>query len=216
MKQNKILILLVHGFFKNAKDMEAMATYLENLGYDTYSFNLPTTFKSMECIYKVFNTAFQQIDKSIYTKIHFVGHSMGGLIIQYYLSKHRIAHLGRCVFIGTPSQGTRLADIGLKIPFIAQILKPIMVLHSNATPIPLPKNQPAPDIGIIAGTNHRLITGMFLEKPNDGRVEVEATKLPELLRKDFVSLNYVHTRIHKEKITAELVHCFLCFGKFKR
>ena len=95
------------------------------------------------------------------------------------------------------------------------ILKPIKALHSNAVPIDLPRNKPTPDIGIIAGTNHRLITGIFLKKPNDGRVEVVANKLEPSLMKDFISLDYLHTKIHKEKITAELVDHFLKFGKFE-
>lgn len=96
-----------------------------------------------------------------------------------------------------------------------QTLKPIKALHSEATAIDLPQNDPIPDIGIIAGSNHRLLTGCFLKKPNDGRVEVEATKLDAPLMKDFVVLNYVHTKIHKKKATAQLVYHFLEFGQFQ-
>jgi pimeloyl-ACP methyl ester carboxylesterase len=215
MKENKILVLLVHGFFRNDKDMEVLKTYLGDYGQDVYSVNLPTTFQPLEKIYTSFKKQLLDIDTNIYTKIHFVGHSMGGLIIRYYLSKHKVPKLGRCVFIGTPNKGTRLADIGLKIPLLAQVLKPIRALHSKALAIDLPQNNPTPDIGIIAGTNHRLITGCFLKKPNDGRVEVAANKLDVSLMKDFIALDYVHTKIHKEKITAELVYQFLEYGKFK-
>lgn len=215
MKQNKIFVLLVHGFFRNDKDMEMLKTNLSDLGYHTKSVNLPTTFSSFETIYESFKKQLLQIDLTSYTCIHLVGHSMGGLIIRHYLSKHTVPKLGTCVFIGTPNKGTRLADIGLKIPLMAQILKPIKVLHSKAPAIDLPKNKPAPNIGIIAGTNHRLITGCFLKKPNDGRVEVEATQLDPSIMTDFIQLDYVHTQIHKEIITAKLVHHFLQFGKFE-
>lgn len=215
MKQNKILVLLVHGFFRNYKDMEVLKTYLGDFGYKLINLNLPTTFANLETIYECFKEQLSDIDTTNYTTLHLVGHSMGGLIIRYYLSKHKLAKLGRCVFIGTPNKGTRLADIGIKVPLMAQILKPIRALHSNALPIDLPQNDPIPDIGIIAGTNHRLITGCFLKKPNDGRVEVAATKLEASLMKDFIALDYVHTKIHKEKITAELVYHFLEFGKFE-
>lgn len=195
--------------------MEILKTYLSDLGYTTGTVDLPTTFSNFEAIYESFKKQLLQIDMASYTCIHLVGHSMGGLIIRYYLSKHSLPKLGRCVLIGTPNKGTRLADIGLRIPLMAQILKPIKVLHSKTPAIDLPKNKPAPDIGIIAGTNHRLITGCFLKKPNDGRVEVEATKLPSSIGTDFIQLDYVHTQIHKEIITAKLVHHFLQFGKFE-
>lgn len=215
MKENKILVVLVHGFFRNYKDMEVLKLYLNDFGYEGYRVNLPTTFNNFETIYESFKKQLLDLDTTNYTKIHLVGHSMGGLIIRYYLSKHKMPKLGRCVFIGTPNKGTRLADIGLKTPLLASILKPIKALHSKALAIDLPQNEPIPDIGIIAGSNHRLITGCFLEKPNDGRVEVAATKLETPLMKDFMELNYVHTKIHKEKVTAELVCHFLEFGKFK-
>ena len=125
MTENKILVLLVHGFFKNYKDMEVLKTYLSDFGLDAYAVNLPTTFQSLETIYTSFKKQLLGIDTNSYTKIHFVGHSMGGLIIRYYLSKHKVPKLGRCVFIGTPNKGTRLADIGLKVPLAANVLKPI-------------------------------------------------------------------------------------------
>jgi pimeloyl-ACP methyl ester carboxylesterase len=214
MKQNKILVLLVHGFFRNHKDMEVHKAYLMDLDYAVHVVNLPTTFKDLKTIYTRFKEQLLDIETSNYSSIHLVGHSMGGLIIRYYLSQHKVPKLGRCVFIGTPNKGTRLADIGLKVPLMAQILKPIRALHTKALAIELPQNEPIPEIGILAGTNHRLITGCFLKKPNDGRVEAEATKLEGSLMTDFLALDYVHTKIHKEKITAELVDHFLKFGKF--
>jgi pimeloyl-ACP methyl ester carboxylesterase len=215
MKENNILVLLVHGFFRNYKDMAVLKANLTDLGYQVSTVNLPTTFGSLETIYESFKEQLLHLNTTNYAKIHLVGHSMGGLIIRFYLSKHRISNLGSCVFIGTPNKGTRLADIGLKVPLVAHLLKPIKALHSKALPIGLPLTEPIPNIGIIAGTDHRLITGCFLKKPNDGRVEVAANKLEPPLMKDFISLDYLHTRIHKEKITAELVDCFLKFGTFK-
>jgi pimeloyl-ACP methyl ester carboxylesterase len=195
--------------------MEVLKAYLNDFGYKGYTVNLPTMFSSFETIYESFKKQLLNIDTTNYASIHLVGHSMGGLIIRYYLSKHKVPKLGRCVFIGTPNQGTRLADIGMEVPLAARVLKPIRALHSNTLAIDLPQNEPIPDIGIIAGTNHRLITGGFLKKPNDGRVEVAATKLEAPLMKDFIALNYLHTKIHKEKVTAELIYHFLEFGKFK-
>lgn len=214
MNHNNSLILLVHGFFKNYKDMEPLQEHLSQWGYHTHLVNLPTTFERLETIYEVFKIELSKINTASYSNIHMVGHSMGGLIIRYYLSKQVVPNLGRCVFIGTPNKGTRLADIGLKIPLLPRLLKPIIALHSKSVAIDLPLNIPIPNIGIIAGTNHRLITGSFLKQPNDGRVEVDATKLEPSIMTDFITLNYVHTQIHKESITARLVHNFIQNGRF--
>ena len=194
--------------------MKALSNKLKFLGYKTHAVNLPTIFKSLEDCYLAFK---EQLDVLCIEKqdtCHFVGHSMGGLIIRYYLSKHKVPNIGKCVFIGTPNKGSRLADIAYKIPLAARLLKPIYALKSDATPIAEPLNCPLPEVGIIAGNNHRMITGPFLKKTNDGRVEVASSKLPEHLMNDFVELPFIHTKIHKELICAKLLSEFLETGKF--
>ena len=214
MNQSTIIIL-VHGFFKNDNDMLPMAKHLTKLNYHTHAVNLPTTFGAIEDCYQALLEQLEALTLETYATVHLVGHSMGGLIIRYYLARHEVANLGRCVFIGTPNKGSGLADIGKKVPGAASILKPVEALHSAANEIPLPLNRPLPEIGVLAGDNHRLATGFLLKRPNDGRVEVEATKLDAILMKDFKVLPFVHTKIHDEWITAELVVHFLETGKFE-
>lgn len=43
-------------------------------------------------------------------RVHFVGHSLGGLLIRAYLQNKRMEKLGRFVLIGTPNRGSELVD----------------------------------------------------------------------------------------------------------
>jgi pimeloyl-ACP methyl ester carboxylesterase len=215
MIEKKEIIILLHGFSKSYRDMLPLSKNLKKLGCQTHSVNLPTTFKSMEGCYLALKEQLNVLKFADYDTVHLVGHSMGGLIIRYYLSKEIVSNLGRCVLIGTPNKGSRLADIADKVPFASKIIKPIAVLKSEADTIAPPLNQPSPEFGIIAGSDHRLVvTGAILEKPNDGRVEVQSTKMDKRLMKDFVILNFVHTKIQHEEVTAKLVDCFLENGWF--
>jgi pimeloyl-ACP methyl ester carboxylesterase len=208
------MIILVHGFFRKSRDMKTLSNMLKDMGYKTHAVNLPTIFKSLEDCYLAFKEQLDALNIDKQDTCHFVGHSMGGLIIRYYLSKHKVPNIGKCVFIGTPNQGSRLADIADNIPLAARILKPIPALRSDAVPIAEPLNIPPPEVGIIAGNNHRMITGPFLNKPNDGRVEVASSKLPAHLMKDFIVLPFIHTKIHQQLICAKLLSEFLETGKF--
>ncbi len=208
------MIILVHGFFKSSRDMKTLSNMLKERGYETHAVNLPTIFKSLEDCYLALKEQLDALNMEKQDSCHFVGHSMGGLIIRYYLSKHQVPNLGKCVFIGTPNQGSGLADIAYKIPLAARMLKPIYALKSDAAPIAEPLNIPPPEVGIIAGNNHRMITGPFLNKPNDGRVEVASSKLPAHLMKAFVVLPFIHTKIHQQGTCAKLIAEFLETGTF--
>ncbi len=203
------MVILVHGYFYSKSDMFPLRSNLSRMGYKTLTPNLPTKFGSLEECYFSFEQQFRAIEM---TKIHFVGHSMGGLIIRYFLSKHIVPNIGKCVLIGTPNQGSVLADILSR--FVHKISKPLNCLKTSAKEIPPPLNKPCPEFGVIAGTHNKLLAGkLFLSKNSDGRVETESTKFD--LMTDFIELPYDHKAIHHQKETAQLVSCFLQSGKFK-
>ncbi len=206
------LTILVHGYFKGGRDMAPLARLLENLGRRIAVADLPATFGSLDRCRAGLERFLDSAAKDAET-IHLVGHSFGGLVIRAYLAANKAERVGRCVFIGTPNRGARLADIGLRFfPFAYRVLKPLDSLVTYAPPIPQPRRNPPPETGIIAGNRNRLISGMFLSRASDGRVEVEETRLDGMT--DFVMLPYIHTRIHKRPETAVLVDRFLSTGRF--
>lgn len=102
-------VILVHGFFRTDRDMRYLEKGLEQNGYRTLSPELPTTFGTIEaCTLRLEAVMEEMAHKG--GKIHFVGHSMGGLIIRHYLARNRVAQLGRVVLIATPNQGSPLAS----------------------------------------------------------------------------------------------------------
>ncbi|MDM8526068.1 alpha/beta fold hydrolase, partial [Desulfococcaceae bacterium HSG8] len=104
------LVVLVHGYCKNSDDMAFLNNGLKNRNYDTFSATLPTTFGTIEdCT----NSLRIQIEDLLcrYEQVHFIGHSMGGLIIQRYLSTTVLNNIGKCIFVATPNKGSKLATI---------------------------------------------------------------------------------------------------------
>ncbi len=205
-------IILVHGFLRSERDMFPLKSFLCTNKINALTVNLPTTFESIEKCTKILTKQFNQLDL-LEGKIHFVGHSMGGLILLNFLSKVKLSNAGRCVLIGSPVNGSDLADFAFKLsPILTRVFKGLFSLRTkNISKIP-GRDINNVEFGVIAGDKNRFISRIFLEKENDGRVSVSSTKLKGM--KDFAILPYKHTKIHHEIITANLVMNFLHSGFF--
>lgn len=213
-KREHEIVILVHGFNSDERDMFPIKERLDRLGYRAVTVNIPLRFSSLdECISSFENQLPQLVPDFNYEKIHFIGHSMGGLVIRSFLAKNEVAKLGRCVLIATPNQGTKLADISDKLlKPLGQVYKPLQSLRTCSINIGTPINTPKPEIGVIAGKAHKHFLGVFLSGENDGRVEVESAKCKDMT--DFVIRPYGHKEIHHQADIAELADIFLQTGKF--
>lgn len=207
------LVILVHGFNNDESDMFPLKRHLEGLGYEAVTINLPLRFSALEECISLFENQFQQIDYECFERIHFVGYSMGGLIVRSFLANNTVSKLGRCVLIATPNKGTKLADLCDKLlKPVVQIYQPLKSLKTSSINIGKPMNTPQPDIGVIAGNTSKHFWGVFLDGENDGRVEVESVKYDEMI--DFIIRPYGHKEIHHQPEIGDLVDLFLRTGKF--
>jgi alpha-beta hydrolase superfamily lysophospholipase len=212
MAAQKEIIVLVHGFFRTRRDMAFLARYFQKNGYATFRPTLPAIFSSLDQCTAQFEKKLQQLPRDC-DRIHFVGHSMGGLIIRQFLGRNMVANLGRCVLIGTPNNGTDLAVIAEKyFRFSLKIFKPIQSFLPEKLIIALPRNNPPPEIGVIAGKSNNILLGRFFKKESDGRVPVESVRFDGL--KEFVTVPYNHLQIHHREKVAALVMKFIRTGCF--
>ncbi|MCB2181970.1 MAG: alpha/beta hydrolase [Desulfobulbaceae bacterium] len=204
--------MLVHGFFRTCRDMSFLSSFFRQQGYETLSPSLPSTFGSLEKCTSIFEDSMKNMPAS-YEKIHFIGHSMGGLVIRLFFSRNKIEKPGRCILIATPNNGTDLAGIVAdNCKFCLAILKPLQSFIPEKLQIPPPLNSPAPEIGVIAGNRQNLITGKYIKGKNDGRVPLESTRLPGM--KDFITVPYNHVQIHHTQDVAHLSQKFIESGNF--
>ncbi len=197
--------------------MDTLETYLRAAGYHTESPTLPTTFGTLEECTAQFEQAFTELAGE-YTRIHLVGHSLGGLVIRSFLAQNRAPTLGRCVLIATPNGGTGLAGFAKKyFPFSLALYRSLEDIQPGGPDIPEPLQTPPPEIGAIAGNDSNLLLGRFIEGDNDGRVPVESVPFDGM--SDFTVVPYGHHNIHHTAEVAMLVGAFLrtgSFGVYKR
>ena len=146
-------------------------------------------------------------------RIHFVGHSLGGLVIRGYLAETPPEQLGRVVLLAPPNQGSLFVDWLEEIPVATEVLGPVgSSLGTDSTDIPA--NLPPPDyeMGIIAGSRAiQPIGHLAIPGPDDGIVSVEQTRVEGV---PVIVLPRSHAFIMSSRYTAEAVIEFLRTGEF--
>ena len=147
--------------------------------------------------------------------VHFVTHSLGGILVRAYLERHLIPHLGRVVMLGPPNQGSEVVDVLGGTPIYRWFGGKAGVQLGTELPASVPKQLGPADfeLGIIAGNRTvNWLLSQYLPGPDDGKVTVESTKLDGMT--DHVVLPVTHTFMMRNRAVIGLVREFLRTGHF--
>jgi len=209
----KEIVVLLHGIANIPLSMKYLESSLEKAGYQVHNLGYPSTDVPIE-------EADARIREKVMAiggakRIHFVGHSMGNLLIRIILADD-LPGLGRVVMIAPPNQGSFMAQRLEDMDIYRWIFGPAgqQLPASNRAFF---MNLPVPDceFGIIAGGKGT--EGGYnplLDGDDDGTVRVEETKLEGAA--DFIVVNNIHTLILFDPETVEQTIHFLKNGQFKR
>lgn len=213
----KQLVILIHGMGRTRFSMRSLEKYFKDEGYLVINETYDSRSKSIETIaVEHIGPLLSSIDSDEYEAIHFVTHSLGGIMLRYYLSHHSIKKLGRIVMIAPPNQGSEVAELYKdKLWYKLATGKPGQQLYINNNPL-FEQLKPVPaDVGIMIGTkssdpwfNHAFAG------PHDGKVSVESARLPEM--KDFITVDHGHTFIMNNKKVQQQIAHFLQHGIFEQ
>jgi triacylglycerol esterase/lipase EstA (alpha/beta hydrolase family) len=215
MPVSKECVILLHGLARTDRSMHRLADALEKAGFFTVNYHYPSTKSTVEAL------AEEEIPKALClcpknSKIHFVTHSMGGILVRQYLSRNTLETLGRVVMLGPPNQGSEVVDSLKSFPGFKLINGPAGMQLGTQKPN-LPKRLPSVDfeLGVIAGSRSiNLILSLILPWPNDGKVSVENTKVVGM--SDHIVLPVTHPFMMRNKQVIEQVITFLKQGAFKK
>lgn len=147
------------------------------------------------------------------SRVHFVGHSLGALVIRGYLVEHRPDSLGRVVLLAPPNRGSLFVDWLDEMQLASEMLGPAgSALGTDTTD--LPANLPHPDyeVGIIAGNRSTQPIGPpAIPGPDDGIVSIEQARIGDV---PMLVLPRSHAFIANSRHTANAVIRFLRTGGF--
>ena len=148
-------------------------------------------------------------------EVHFVGHSLGGIVILRALQVTDDLPPGRAVLLGTPVQGSRAAQgVARMLPFGKAILG--AAVNEEVIECTPREWSGRREIGIVAGSMGLGLGRLFAElnTDHDGTVMVDETRLPGA--KDHIILNISHTGMLFSADVANQATHFIQHGSFLR
>ena len=210
-------VILLHGIARTSRSLRRLEHALRETGIETLNLDYPSRKKQIDCLADHVHPAVSNFAAKNKSSIHFVGHSMGGLLARAYIAKYRPANLGRVVMLGTPNGGSELADRLQDFSLYRLFYGPAglqLTTHSND----MLKSLPAVDyaVGIVAGTRSVDPVASFLNlpKPNDGRVSVQNSKLTGMA--DHITVEVSHSGLLSHRGVIDQTIEFLQHGSFAR
>lgn len=211
-------VILLHGMGRTLRSMDSMQEYLTTAGYHTVSLGYPSTKKTIEDIAAdYFPPALAQCQAFEPSSIHFVSHSLGGIILRTVFKEQKPEKMGRVVMLSPPNKGSVAADNlkdwwlykWLNGPAGQQLTTDKDSLPNRLGPVDYP-------VGVITGDRYfffdfwlsSLIPGI-----DDGKVSVKSARLAGM--SDFLVVHETHPFIMDAEYVHEETLYFLQNGTFK-
>ncbi|GLR89853.1 hypothetical protein GCM10007857_65670 [Bradyrhizobium iriomotense] len=208
-------VVLLHGISRTARSFHKMELAIGRAGYAILNLDYASRRKPLQELAEDIHPAIDSFSGSVGGSVHFVCHSMGGLLARVYLARHRTRNLGRVVMLGTPNGGSEIADRLMRYLPYRTFFGPAgqqLGTHRDAATAELlpPIDYP---VGIIAGDRSIYpVAGALLPRPHDGRVSVANTVVDGMADHMVVHATHPWLMRHDEAIAATIT--FLRDGRF--
>jgi triacylglycerol lipase len=208
-------VVLLHGLCRTSGCMQQMSTALSAAGFVVENSSYPSRTASIERLSDgVIAKAIACEKLKDCSKIHFVTHSLGGILVRSYFKRNQDERLGRVVMLGPPNGGSEVVDRLGSWCLFRKVNGPAGV-ELGTNPESTPNRLGAVDfeLGVIAGDRSiNWINSLMIRGKDDGKVSVERTKVGGM--KEHITIHGTHPFLMKNREAIDYTLRFLKEGTF--
>lgn len=199
-------VVLLHALAGTWVSLLYLEYLLRKAGFETFNIGYPSTRRPIEDLASHVASRLPKGERTL----HFITHSMGGIVLRQLIRDNPLPNLGRVVMFAPPNQGSQLASRIRRNWWFRTVFGPAgRQLGNESDSIP---NRLGPvdfQLGVIAGT---FPIGRLVKGPGDGRVTVGETKVEGM--SDFIEVPASHTFIIFNRTAIDQALYFLLHGRF--
>jgi pimeloyl-ACP methyl ester carboxylesterase len=216
VKPEPDLVVLLHGLNRTPRSMRKLERALAADGYAVLNLRYPARKQGVDDLAEHLGRAVTETRADPRQRVHFVTHSLGGMVVRRYLQTKPDVHVGRVVMLSPPNGGSELVDLLRKIPVLRKHPGPSRgQLGTGPEDLPARLGPVDFEVGVITG--ERSLNPLFswlIPGRDDGMVSVERAKVAGMA--DFLVVPRTHTFIMKSRDVIDQARAFLRNGTFDR
>lgn len=211
-------VILLHGLGRSKFSLLKLDVMLRR-HYHVINKTYPSRKYTIEELAKIAVEAALRAGAEKYSKVHFVTHSLGGILVRQYLSQHTIENLGNVVMLGPPNQGSELVDFFQSSPVLKRLFQKVngpagMQLGTGDASQPNLLGEVDFKLGIIAGSKNRNpISARIMQGDSDGKVSVSRSKVDGMA--EHLVMPVDHTFMMLDDQVINQIEYFLEHAEFK-
>jgi triacylglycerol lipase len=207
-------VVLLHGMARTDRSMAPLAERIARAGYRVFNVGYPGRELAPDELVAVLRSALAECCADA-DRLHFVTHSLGGILVRAHLAETPDPRVGRVVMMSPPNQGTDLVDLLGETWLFRKIMGPTAT-QMGTGPGSLPSRLPPADfeLGIIAATGSINPFGSLLIRGEDDGI-VPLCRMWLEGATDTLIVSNSHSLMMHSKDVARQVLAFLANGRFE-